>query len=118
MSVSSRVSVGLDLGGGGVDPPRQVLDVAGGRLDGGPDRLGRLAEADGGLLQRAQDLADPRADGVDRLADLGDRVAQVAPLDRPEPDLLEDRVEERRLDPLDHLARAPAPPPTGPTRRC
>ena len=48
--------------------------------------------------------AGPRPGGVDRLADLGDRVAEVAPLDRPEPDLLQDRVEEGRLDPLDDLA--------------
>ena len=42
---------------------------------------------------------------VDQLADLADRVAQVAPLDRPEPDLLQDRVEHRGLDPLDDLPR-------------
>ena len=61
----------------------------------------RLPEVSWNVVEHLPDL---RPDRVDRLPDLGDRVAQVVALDRPEPDLLDDRVEERALDPLDRLA--------------
>src|SRR5208337_3111995 len=50
-----------------------------------------------------QHLPQSGPDRIHRLPDLGNGVAQVASLDRPEPDLLDDRVEERALDTLDRL---------------
>src|SRR5262249_14581555 len=48
----------VDLGCGGADTLREVLDVHRRGLDGRSDRLGRVADAAGSLLERRDDLAE------------------------------------------------------------
>jgi len=92
----------VDLGR--LDLLGQALDVLGRLLDLGPDVLGHQADPGGRLLEAVQDRPQPRGDGVDGLPDLGDGVAQVAPLDGAQTHLLHDRVEHRGLDALQQLA--------------
>ena len=90
---------------GGLDPRHGVVELPGGRDDGRTDGLGRLAEVVGRRLEGGEDLAEARAGRLGRLADLGDRLAQVVALDRSEADLIQDRVEHRGLDARDDLPR-------------
>ena len=90
----------VDLGDHPVEPPRGIHD-------GGACDLGRAPDVIGGLLEGGEDLLEPGGDVVDRLPDLGDRVAEVIALGGSQADLLQERVEEGALDPLDRLARDP-----------
>ncbi len=54
-----------------------TVDSTAGRID-----VAHLPQVAGRLLERRQHLPEPRPDRVDRLPDLGDRVADVVPLDR------------------------------------
>ena len=118
-AMSSRVRAASIFGRGGVDPPGQVLDVPGGRLDRGPDRLGRVAEA-----RRRSPAASPGSAGPAgrrrRPSGGPRRSCGSGGSARPGPSPTCSRIGSKNddLDPLDDLARRPAPPPTGPTRRC